>query len=169
VEPYLGGVRAALIFRGAKGIAVTLLGREVPNAANILAEIEASDLVENIVIDGELLNRYDVKRTAEVTSAVKFTRDELDFYAYDVMTIEHWDDKICEMPLHYRKSVLAALLLRGNYQRTLFTPAAFANDIVEMKKLQRSYKAKGYEAAVFKDVEAPYPFGATLDWLVDRG
>jgi ATP-dependent DNA ligase len=168
VEPYLGGVRAALIFRGVKGVAVTLLGRAIPNAANILAEIEASDLAENIVIDGELVNRYDKKRTAEVTSCTKFMRDEIDFFAHDVMAIEQWDSKICEMPLHYRKSILASLLIRANYQRTLFTPAAFANGIDEMKKLQRGYKAQGYEAAVYKDTSSPYTFGPSLDWLVDR-
>lgn len=169
VEPYLGGVRAALVFRGCTGEAYTLLGRKIPNAAYTLDEIEHSQLVENLVIDGEF-TCGDADELGGLMANQKVLPDTFGtvFNAYDIMTVDQWDSKICEMPLHYRKSILASLLMRANYQRTLFTLAAFADNIYDMKKLQCRYKAQGYEAAVYKDIEAPYPFGNTLDWLVDR-
>jgi ATP-dependent DNA ligase len=169
VEPLLGGIRGAIVFTGAAPTVFTLLGRVVVNAWPVAKELEESNLIENCVLDGEFLTS-DPDELGAVMANQSWIADvyNIRFHAYDIMTLDQWNAKVCEMPLHYRKSILAELLLRGNYKRTLFTPAAHAGSLSEVLKITAMNKHIGYGGSVYKDIAAPYPFGNTLDWLVNK-
>lgn len=147
VEPLLGGVRAAIVFTGSDASVQSEVA--LPPTQQVLDELVSSDLAENIVLDGEFIGPT--------------------FHAFDIMAIEHWRERICEMPLHYRKSILATLLLKGNYERTLFTPTQFISREVEVPRAVRGLVAQGFKGAVLKGIDTPYEFGTTTDWLVVRG
>lgn len=169
VEPMLDGVRGILVFRGEVGTAYSITGRAMVNAWPIIKELEMSELVENLVLDGEFVNTFNADGCLALARSTDLPDSfGINFHAYDIMALGQWEEKICEMPLHYRKSILAELLLKGAYRRTLFTPAKYCSDYSSMKAEQQCFKRLGYDGAVYKDVEAPYPFSNTLDWLLEK-
>lgn len=168
VEPYLGGIRAALIFRGDTASAVTLLGREIPNAYPVLEELAASELVEGLVLDGEFTT-FDRHEVGAIIADQKRRDDahKMTFNVYDIMAVDQWDRKVCETPLHYRKHALLMLLFRGGYRRTIYAPCSLAQTPEELARAKAAF-LKHYDAVVYKDISSPYPFGSTVDWMVDR-
>lgn len=141
-----------LMFGEVTGVAQDIHGELVYDAQPVIDEFIKADLLENVVLDGEFI--------AGPSGLI--------FHAYDIMTLPQWEQQVCEMPLHFRKSVLAEVIMKGNLKRTVFTEVVFAGNQREVEAAKRKVLRNPWPGVVYKATEAPYPFGPTTDWLIDR-
>lgn len=172
LEPKFDGIRGILSVRDGKAEALTSTGLPVYNVGHILQAFEQAarnyGSIDNRVFDGEFLNpEIGFNETSGITR--KFdahpAAEGINFYVWDQMTVQQFDDKLCPDRLSHRKGSLigfATLINSPNVKEVVYKLGMTAEDI-EAASIE--YIAAGYEGVIIKDADGLYEFRKSGTWL----
>jgi len=134
------------------------------NFGHIAEEIKSLGL-KNVVLDGEAL-ASDWYETASIVHSEKNVEGKvttnLKYYIFDYLTLEEWKTKK-SLPYNCRLERIRTMFITSKYLHKTVTTNI--SSLEEATQAFEKYFAMGYEGAMLKNMDAPYPFKRSRDWM----
>ena len=163
-EPKYDGLRCFMLFKDNQLVEIcSRNGKPLYNMDYI--GIELAQHIKDGVVDGEAF-AADWNESTGVVRSSKTERSSasLKFRAFDYIEQSEWNARRGALRLSVRRENLRSLI-GDKVVHTVITDGVNIETAEEAWKLAKQYSQQGYEGAVIKNLDAPYGFKRTRDWL----
>lgn len=120
---------------------------------------------EPIIVDGEALG----KDFTETMNAKKSTnldaKNNLNFYAFDMMTLAEWKAKECSTPQMIRSELLEAILAKTECTKIIKSEYKICENYDEVYAYYALAVENGWEGLIIKDMNALYEWDRSKSWM----
>lgn len=164
VEPKIDGLRAVFVFAGDRFCCYSRKGNTLNNVIHVAAELYKA--FDGYCLDGELISNKgkweDTMHDARADQRGDGTSD-LFFAAFDCLTHEELDTRICKRTLAERRALMERLWPKQTCNSGILVEKR-VKTVADVKKATAAYIKAGFEGAVLKDLDSVYSFRRTNDW-----
>lgn len=168
-EEKLDGVRCVVIVEHGELTAKTRngLSLNLPNIFSALSKRLRETGWDNIILDGELINRE--SRTATMSAVNRIlkgdgTDEALTFFIYDtVPLVDFFTQSRCKIPLNERKLYLKSF--GGNNKYYKIHEGVILGDEIMLETQLRKVKQAGGEGLVLKPLDGVYEYKRSKHWI----
>jgi len=166
IEPKYDGLRCVTIIDKEGTITFySRTGKELWNMGYVSTELKTLG-IKDVVLDGEIYGQ-DWHLTVSVTHTQTEHKDkkELKYYIFDAISLSDWFNKRSIVPYSTRKEFIQTLF-PDKYENLVVTPYTniLNNDYEMATRIYQELLEQGYEGAVLKEINTPYPFGRSKGW-----
>ena len=164
IEPKYDGLRCVVIIDNEGTIIFySRTGKQMWNVDYVLNDLRKLGL-RGVVLDGEIYAQ-DWHLTVSVTHTQTDHKDkkELKYHIFDAMSLEDWFKKESTMSYAARKDFIKSLF-PDEYDNIVVAPHTVVSSYETAMENYTELLEQGYEGAVLKEMNTPYPFGRSKGW-----
>jgi hypothetical protein len=171
IEPKLDGMRCYMVFQNGECEILSRSGKPVPGGLPVGRSIADTDVMNDMVLDGELIEG---DRFKSISSSRKASGDKsgLRYHVFDTIPIDKWQ-KGTDETLYHRRLRLIDLCQTAVAKNTRLSDNLVVVDSKPLLDLSSSNIIKevnqlvssGYEGGVLKCIDSPYKFERSDEWL----
>lgn len=168
IQPKLDGVRCMAIVKDGGVELYSRNGSRISGYDDIEDALNAGEW-NGYVLDGEIMGE-DFDNTMEGLFALG-KQKKAKYYIFDIMTIAQFNER--KVPSPYNERYIRYSSIIRQYEGSPLVPVkgifvSRSEYIADSEELMNTYVKQGYEGIIVKDLQAPYEFKRSYNWLKDK-